>query len=358
MPILSVAVHLQDTYLLCGPACAQMVVRTLAPPLLAQTAFHTAVTAPTSWGFVTTPDQLADMLNQKIPSGAAYAVRSGTFAAAMAAVTASLDAGHPAIALTSQGFHWMVVRGLSGTGGRLVHVRDPSPDRTLIPGMPQPPPGHTDSDDCDEASQLAHSVSDEVVSWSAWQNDYFSACTGTNPWKGKHVVLTPVAGGAVAPAPSQPTPVHSGSHAISAPDAILTAYKQIEHSGLLAVPAWSAAYQSASKALLRAVLVERLDGAGAYYLAALAGGGGLSVVVHLDAVTGELLGARLNAAMVVRLISAPPPPGHQRYVWTPAPATFYSPYFPMSEAATRGGASTFVRMLDRQQFRELTQSTI
>lgn len=330
---------------------------------LAQQSTATIGAGDPAW--FTTPTQMAALVNGLGPAGGpAYKVfKTSTFAPAMSHISASLASNLPAIALIDGGEHWVVIRGITGTGAsRFIHYRDPFPDRTLVPGMPQPLPAHTDNDACDDGAEStganvgANGDTDEVVRWNAWRNESLTPCLfGGTPWKNKFVVVGPNLAAPLQPEPIA-QPVLAPIRPILEPVAISLAQAAMESSDLMNQADWAGAVRNPDyRATPQAIRVERLDGGRAYFLVRLTNLEGKGVIARIDAETGELLGARLMPRRLANSLMSAPEPGHRRFVWRSSPNSFYSPYFPFSEMAVPGSAPMYIRVLDRRRFRQLAR---
>ncbi len=360
MALLRVPLHLQDRYDLCGPACAQMVSRFRGAPLSPQS---TATIGQGNAAWFTTPAQMAALVNGLGPAGAQpFKVRTATtFATAMSHITASLAESVPPVVLIDSGEHWVVVRGITGTGaGRFIHYRDPFPDRTLVPNIATPLPPHRDNDDCDDHAEStgaevnAAGFTDEAVRWNEWRTGRLTKCgIGGPPWKNKFVVVAPTFAAVPQPEPIA-LPVSGPAQPILEPVAISLARAAMESSEFMNDAGWAEAVRNPDYgAMPQAIRVERLDGGRPYLLVRLTNRDGRGVVVQLDAETGELMGARLMPRRVAQSLMAAPAPGHRRYVWRSSANSFYSPYFPFSEMTDATSAPVYVRVLDRRRFRDV-----
>lgn len=360
MSLLDVPVHLQDHHGWCGPACAQMVATFLGSPLTEQDGSHIP-SKPKNW--FTTPEQLEKLINVLRPENAPpyTTIVEDTFARAMAHVTASLNARFPAVVLVDGGEHWVVVRGVTGGGqARFVHRRDPFPDRDLVLGSRTPLPLHAESDDCDEADQLAgadpnrRGLSDEVVRWNEWKISYFSACKiAGKPWHGKRVVIVADLKEIPEPEPED-NPLPLPELPLTESVAIDCARRALIASELATEDGWADAIQGpVLTAQAHAIRVERLDGGAPYFLVVLTDGEGKGVVAQLDGVTGELIGARLMSRRVAKSLLAPVPVGHRRFVWRATRNSFDSPYYPFSEIPQPSGPPIYQRTLDQKTFHDL-----
>ena len=376
----SVPIHLQDEFGLCGQACAQMTTRVLSAALHPQSDFGPST--PKVPGWFTTPDQLRELVNRFLPQSAlTYKVwpKTGLVAAmnrAYAAVDRPSGVRYPALALTNDGDHWEVVHGFTyGTRvNPMVHVRNPAPDRVnlLKPVVPGP---HLDTDDCNTFNIGWGALEDEAWEWTDWTGK-FTKCQQSNaPWQNKYVVLAP---SVPARKMKRAGTKKSGAKKHAAPLGPLTgvdrsrigghAIQVLRQSGLLAYPWWRdslAEVQDDPRVLLVAGLGDRDKGdrhQTPYGLVALTGANGRGALVGLDAATGELRFARLNPApQLVESLFKPMdtlvpawrrarPSYTVRIVWRSARESFFSPFFPFAEFSDRRGPRFYVRLVDGMRF--------
>lgn len=365
MPPLDIEVHLQNNEAACGQACAQMVVRFVEGTLFPQQSYQAPSLAMGGWA--TTPDQLADMLNQRLPGNARYGVRKLNLWNAMGTLRGAIQQGKPAVAMTHRGAHWVVIRGFSRgqSGSTTVHFWDPVP--VLAPSNPnQPPPAiptHSATDQC-FGRNFELAGADELATWSDWTYQ-FKQCTSTpqNPWAGFFVVVVPDSVGPVTPEPIPIlSPPPAGGPGITADRAVPVAYRSLIQAGLSALPNWAETINTVRADLGQAIRIERLDREGAYYLVSLPTPGTRGVLAGIDAYTGELLFARLHPSKTTlkRVFvpleelraSLPPNAAISRLAWAPSEVTACSPYEPLAEISVPGDmAPQYLRVSDRQLFK-------
>jgi len=359
-PLLDVPVHLQDDPRWCGLACVQMIDRFLNGVIVDQSNFAGTIGQNPGWD--TDPTQLVAWLNQIRPAGSPpYAVfAKSTAKAAMDHATAGLAAGMPSVGLTLAGGHWEVVQGYTSGSKGMVHARDPFPDRILAyqvlhagANPTSPLPYHTDTDDCGVENTQFGGLSDEVVTWGAWTDAFFTKCTiSQGGWTGEYVVVAPDID--VEPAKSA-TQKRSNAEPVDEASAGARAWQAIDEYGLTGLRAWADALQSARGAgPYRTLRVDRIDRSQSYYLVAVTDARARGALVGIGAADGDLLWARLNPwpSLLRGLFTAPPVGPGTRIVWKPAMQA-RSPFFPLLEVTVAKAAPYYIRLFDKRRFIDL-----
>lgn len=359
-----VDIHLQDDEDKCGQACAQMITRVLAAQMKQQSAFVSG--KKTIWSSGSTPDQLADMLNQFGRTGAltykAFAEEHADDAIArLKACVNRVGDRYPGVALIHNGDHWEVVHGFTEPTdtANSIHLRNPLPRRDGL--TPPVITAHADGDQCnlENISSPGGAPEDEAMTVPEWKADFFGRCQFATParYHNRFVVVVPD-----VPLPKrrdEPKPEHRkpASGLLDGLKLTRAAFDGLRRSGLLGEPGWSDALTGVRSDIPQPFLsVQRTNRPGAYVLAVLVNPTGGGCLVGVDADSGEFLFARLNPPdrlvrslmqPIDRVVSAADPNGHNaRVIWEPARSTFYSPYFPLVEFVNGAGQTRYVRLFD------------
>ena len=338
-----------------------MVTRFLTGTLSPQSSFTS--TRPPKVGWKTTPDQLADMINQhKLAGDPAYtAIAESTAETARNRAVASVDhtpgARWPVAALAIGGRHWEVVHGFTqgNTGKFIVHARNPLPDRQALFPAATPPP-HADGDSCDTLNLTSGgALEDEAVEWNGWIDDYFTACSLLPAkWKNKFIIVAPERRNIPLMRTVGPAGPGRGSRVADGHSAIDAAFAGLRESGLLNLSDWGDSLaNTAPGAAYPSLHVQRLDGKSSYYLVALTRPDGRGALVAINEANGDFRSARLNPppGLVHTLFNSPAgrTSDAERIVWIPCPESFFSPWFPFAEITDRG-RTRYVRLFDQKSF--------
>ncbi len=301
---LDVAYHQQDTDFYCGAACAQMVLRAIGLPLLAQADLyndnHNHTVEGAAWS--TPPDGLCWTLNNR--------------QAAKRFTLDSTDSEEPIsrticwaihryqcapIALIFAGNHWGVVRGYTASAApgsafdtsytiSSFDLNNPWPP---VPAAPGPPP-HADGDVC--GSGGTRGVADINVAYSTWQSDYMTANAFGAQWLGRYVaVCDPDPPGTPDPPGPPPLPTRSpaprnrfdGQRLLESSTVREDLAANLKDAGLLSHPVWSSVFAQVRTG--EPLLVQRLDRPDNHYwiVPTLDAQGNLRAAVGVDARSGN-----------------------------------------------------------------------
>ena len=366
VPVLDVEVHLQNHEDSCGQACAQMLVRFLTSTLRPQQSYKSPNTELAGW--TTNPEQLADMVNQRLAAGDQYAVRhapgNAGFDSAMAYARAAIAANKPAIAMTIGGEHWILIRGFtpSGPASFTVHFWDPVPVLApTVPNHPAPrPPNHAAADQC-YGLNFEISGADECATWADWKVQFRQCAPKSGLWSNQFVMIVPASIAAPPPVAIAVAPIQQQPQTgplLSLDRAAPLALHGLAQAGLMNRSNWAETIARVSN-VSGTLRIDRLDENTSYFLVGLRTEGNHGILAGVDARTGELLFARLHPsrASVERLftplsaLTDALPAGTTfsgRFVWAPNEATDYSRYQPLAELVSPQIAPRYLRLTDKQ----------
>ncbi len=293
---LDVPYHQQDTDIYCGAACAQMVLRAIGQPLLAQDDLyndnHNHSAEPAAWA--TPPDGLCWTMNNRQTQKHFTLDSTDTEDPITRTICWAIHHYQCApIALVFGGNHWAVVRGYTASAAPTASydtsyaissfdLNNPWPP---VPAPPGPPP-HTDGDVC--GSGGTRGVADINVSYSTWQTDYLTPNGYGAQWLGKYVaVCDPDPPGTPAPPspPGQGRPT-DGQPLLEAARVKEQLLGSVKEAGLLLHPVWSKLFDGARAG--EPILVQRLDRLDSYYwiVPTLDALGAICAAVGVDAHSG------------------------------------------------------------------------
>jgi hypothetical protein len=305
---LDVAYHQQDTDSYCGAACAQMVLRALGQPLLAQANLFTDNQAHTVEGaaWLTAPDGLCWTLNNRQAAKRFTLDSTDTEEPISRTICWSIHHYQCApVALVYNGNHWLVVRGYSATAApssafdtaytiQSFDLNNPFPP---VPALPGPPP-HSDNDVC--VSGGNRGVADINVSYATWQSDYLLPNTFGAVWLGRYVAVCDPdptdarpPGGPTTPPQGAPLTSPAAAHSGGSPRPLDAAFvrenlvARLSSAGLMSHPLWSKVFEQVRTG--EPMLVQRLDREDRYYwiVPTQDDRGTARAAVAVDAYTGD-----------------------------------------------------------------------
>jgi hypothetical protein len=387
---LDVPFHQQDTDYYCGAACAQMVLRAMGQPLLAQSDLyndnHNHTVEASAWS--TPPDGLCWTLNNRQSAKRFTLDCTDSEEPISRTLCWAIHRYQCApIALVFGGNHWAVVRGYTADAApqssfdtsytiASFDLNNPWPPVPVPPG----PPPHADGDVCGSGGNRG--IADINVAYGTWQTDYLTPNAFGTRWLGRYVaVCDPDLPDEPKPSPPpERTRRFDGRRVVDASVVRSDLADILQTAGLLSHPLWSKVFAEVRAG--EPLLVQRLDRQDASYfiVPTLDASGRMRAAVGVDARFGDYQqtmalrdpGASLFGFLDVQkaadrvlgrqfalpgnagrlLVQAADLTVHPLLVWQPCRESL-SPFYPFRMILV-GAHRLYVRIFDGSVFTSLT----